>query len=120
MGFEKRFVHNWQEDNAIKAIDSQANNKPNRAFSGGVESRLDKVLETAQKQYQEYLDNGTEQVWKLRNSNLIAQITEAKSLLEQFHSSQIIEQRMNDGQIETDHDDARILAFCRVIETNLN
>lgn len=119
MGLERRFVHNWQEDNTIKGIDNQEN-KPNRAFSGGVEGRLDKVLETAQKQYQEFLEHGTEQVWKLRNSNLIAQISEAKSLLEQFHSSQIIEQRMNDGQIETEGDDARILAFCRIMETNLN
>jgi len=105
-------TENWMENNMISNLD-----RSKEQAVGG------KIMEKAQKDYMAYQDECTKktaETWKLRNENLVDQIQVAKDLLDQFGSSQIIEQRMKDGQVETEHDEARILALCQAIETNIN
>lgn len=110
MGFGEKMVFNRQEEKTVRELDQQK--------GGNLYEKEKTISQKAETDYKAYLENGNEQLWQMRNSNLIEQIKEAKSLLEQFGSSQIIEQRLEDGQIESDHDEARIVAICRAIETN--
>lgn len=105
-------TENWTENNMLSNL---ARFKDQEV--GG------RIMEKAQKDfatYQEEITKDTGETWKLRNENLVDQIQIAKALYDKFKSSDIIEQRMKDGQVKTDHDEERILALCRAIETSIN
>lgn len=105
-----RSVENFKENFVARAID-------NKDVSS-LQEKMERVLPAVEDLLIEFKKQGNNRVWQLRNAGMIDYVKEARSLLEQYGSSQIIQNKLESGEVEADIDDARLLAFCRVLEIN--
>ena len=99
---------NRPEDVLIKNIDDRE--------KSDLQARMEGLLEVAGKQFDELKNQGSNKLWQMKNSGIISYVREARELLEQYKSSQIIQIELEKGYLKTEKDDARLLAFCRLVE----
>ena len=84
-----------------------------------LQKRMEKLLTTAQEQYDEYIKNGEKRLWQKQNEGIIEYVVAARKMMKEDGGSQIIQAGLEAKEIDTKHlDDARLLAFCRILETN--
>ncbi len=92
----------WEENDKIKKIDSKLS-------TSDLESRAEKIKEKVEKQYK---------IYKLKSNspdnNMMEVVDEANLLLSTYGPSENIPE---EELLRSGHDDARMLALCRIIET---
>lgn len=94
------------------------NNQVDNRSESDLQKQLENILSAVDTQYKDYYAHGHEKLWQMKNEGIINAIAEAKRMLSEHGSSQLIQKAMEDGNLESEIDNARALAFARLIEVN--
>lgn len=94
------------------------NNQVDRRGESDLQRRLEEILPAVKKQYQDFKDHGHEKLWQMKNETIIEVVKEARGFLSEFGGSELVKNAMEDEKVESDFDNARSLAFCRLIEVH--
>ena len=95
-------------------------NSIDRTKEGDLQKRMGALLPKTQEDYEAFQQNYGNQLWNAKNEGIIRIIKIAKNLLDEHGSSQIIQTNEKEILSEDDcegYDPARVLAFCRIMET---
>jgi len=102
-------------ENAQENYTTEGINRHESASSSFM-NNFEKILDTAKEQYADYRENGGDKLWQQKNPGIVECVIEAKGLLDEHGSSQIIETKIENEEIETKKDSLRVLAFARLLE----
>ena len=84
-----------------------------------LQKRMEDLLPKAETDYQEYLQEGKKPLWRKRRSDVVDYVAEARKLLDEHGSKEAIQELLELDRLEIENvDDARLLAFCYLIEKN--
>lgn len=83
-----------------------------------LQKQLENILPAVRGQFEDYYAHGHEKLWQMKNEGIISVVNEAKKMLSEHGSSQLIQKAMEDGKLEGQFDNARVLAFARLIEVS--
>ena len=61
---------------------------------------MEKLLGTTQSQFEEFQKNGDIELWQKRNEGIVSYIKEARELINEHGSSQIIQQMLENNELE--------------------
>lgn len=105
-----RSAENFTENYTARTIDNKD--------GSSLQEKTERLLPAVEEQIIDFKKQGNNKIWQMRNAGMIDYIKEARNLLNQYGSSQIIQNKIENGEVTADIDDARLLAFCRVLEVN--